>query len=311
MKRIIFLLTILIGLAVITPARATTLSPLILEYELDPGQAETQMIKLYNETPDDLLLNGYIEVFTPRGENGEVNIVPPTVANQAVTWAKLPLNSVALNPDEKAQSPLIISVPKNAQPGGYYLAVMWETASGPKIKKSQVGVKSRVGTLVFLKVKGQAKEELKVLDLKLTANKNFYSNLPVDFTARLENSGNIHLQPQGFLIIKDAFGRVVDTVQFNPDKGNIMPQSVKRFALDWQAEKNGEQKSAWQALKNEISRFKLGRFSAKLEIEYGDSRTRINSEEVSFWVVPWKVVLGILGLILAVVIVRRLLRRKK
>lgn len=290
----LFFLVIIIVFFLPGTAKATTISPLIFEVELEPGQSVQKIIKIFNETDSNLFLNGYLEIFRPKGERGEAEILPPQqTAYQAINWIKLPLNSLVLKPKEAVRAPLIIEVPKTADVGGYYLAAMWETSAGPKSKNNQVGLASRVGTLILLKVGDEAEEKLRLLDFGLKSKNNFYSHLPVSFFARLENYGNVHLQPQGSVIIKNIFGRATTVLPLNEEQRNILPQSFRRFEVDWQrGEELSYQNGFWPDLKMELKQFALGRFTAQLEIEYGQNHERIYSQEIYFWVAPWRLLTG-------------------
>ena len=310
-KLLIFLL-VLAGVIINWPSasRAMTISPLTWEVEIEPGQTEQNFINLTNENAsEDLYVNGYVEVFKPKGTRGEAQVAAPAVADQAVAWVRLPQNSLKIKPQETARVPLIISVPETASAGGYYLAIMWETAASHRQNINQVRVSGRVGLLVFLQVAGSAKEELTLESFGFLSEQRIFNYLPVGFTSRLVNSCNVHLKPQGLIIIKNIFG-VAEVLPFNPEKNNILPSSTREWDNVWQKKAAISGTGFWSELKREINNFAGGRYSAQLVVEYGQSRQSWESEKIFFWVWPWRLSAVAIGAVLLMVI-SGIFRKKK
>lgn len=316
MNKKLIIVTLALALCLLAKsANAMTISPLVLESELDPGQGEEKIITLMNEEANDLHIFGAVTTFKPRGENGEAEILDPSLAYQAINWVKLPINSFLLKSGEIIKLPVEISVPKTAQVGGYYLAIMWQAEPGQKGATDQVGISARVGTLLLLRVKGEAKEDLKIIDFNLSAG-NFYSSLPVDFSSRLENSGNVHLKPAGHLVIRDMFNRAIALTPVNQDKKNILPQSIRLISESWfyGPKRPNVNSNFFTSLTAEWRQFAVGRFTAQLELTYGDSRQKITSPALVFWVLPWRtlLILGVIILLILIIIVRgKIMKIKK
>lgn len=306
MKKCIFLI---IGLLFFPHlAGAVTISPPVLELEANPGETIQTKVKLYNETDENIYLNGYVQIFQPKGESGEAAVLSPEIGSQAADWLKLPLNAAVLRPDEIIEVPLYVVIPKTADVGGYYLAVTWEV-SGSELKSDQLGINSKAANLVLLKVKGQALEKLSISEFNLASSKKIYSRLPICFYARLENTGNIHLKPQGFLVIRNMFGRVSQTVPLNEDGSHVLPGSIRKFEMSWNKGVVSEG-NFWIEIKNEIKQFAIGRYAVQVQLEYGEKRERLVSEEISFWVMPWRL-LAILAVVIVIVVFFKLKSRKR
>jgi len=285
---------------------AITISPLKIDIALNPGQTQQYEVTLFNETKDPLYLTGSLEAVTPKGERGEADVSQPEKSNIAVSWIKVPVNSFELKPGQIAHVPIIVNIPATAPVGGYYLASMWQTSFAPKKGESQIGISSQIGAILLIRVKGDAKEQLNVLDFKINSSQNFFDHKNADFFSRLENQGNVHVAPQGQLVIKNMFGKISAAIPFNPDQGNILPNSIRQFDNAWGSE--GEA-GFFQGFLNEWHNFGLGRYSARLDLEYGDSRQRIESPTISWWIIPWRTI--ILALIAVVLIAVCIIRSKK
>ena len=246
-----------------------------------------------------------MEKFVSQGERGEAKILPPDISDKSVTWIKIINNSIVLKPGEIAKIPLIIEVPKTADVGGYYLALMWQSSSGPRAKQSdQALITSRVGTLILLQVNGQLSNSLKIADFNLKENNNFYQSLPIDFSLKLNNDGNIHQRPQGSLIIKDFLGRTVEVLQLNSSASAILSQTARVFENTW-----GESE-AKNILIKQLFNFYFGRFSAKAIVDYGDKQS-ITSEFIYFWIWPWQMIALILAVLIIVIIISFKIKKSK
>lgn len=282
----------------ITPlaASAVTISPLKLDISLDPGQTQQYELLLFNETKEPVYLTGSLEAVTPKGERGESELSKPDQNNVAISWIKLPINSFELKPGQIAHVPIVVNIPSTASVGGYYFASLWQTSFAPKKDQSQVGVSSRVGAVLLIRVNGEAKEELKVADFKISAKS--FDQSSASFSTRLENSGNVHVAPRGQLVIKNMFGKICASIPFNADKGNILPASVRQFDNSWGSR---SQAGFFQGFVSEWQNFGLGRYSARLDLEYGDSRQRLQSAEISWWIIPWRTAIIVVIVILIII----------
>ncbi len=282
---------------------AITISPLKLDISLSPGQTQQYEVTLFNETKDPVYLTGTLEAVTPQGERGEASVAKPDKSNEAVSWIKVPVNSFELKPGQIAHVPLIVNIPSTAPVGGYYLASMWQTSFSPKKDQSQIGVSSRVGAILLIRVKGEAKEQLSVLDFKISNSRNFFDHKNADFLSRLENQGNVHVAPSGQLVIKNMFGRVSASIPFNSAKGNILPRSIRQFGSSWGSPGKA---GFFQGFLNEWQNFGLGQYTARLDLEYGDSRQRLQSQAISWWIIPWRtMILAVIVILIIIFLTRR------
>jgi len=282
---------------------ATSLSPTIFDLKLAPGESATYQIKLFNETSETIYIDGSIEKFIPQGETGAAQILPFDVTDQSINWLKLPNNSLVLKPDEEISVPVIIDVPRTADIGGYYLAVMWQSAPNPQSTKSdQTLISSRVGSLVLLEVTGEVNHNLEIVDFDFKNNSKFYLNRPVDFFLRLRNSGSVHERPQGSIVIKNFFGQTIEALDINFARSAILPNTTRIFEVAWA--KNSE----LYPLKK-IFNFTIGFYSAKVIIDYGDNQSLI-SEPIYFWVIPWPILILTLIIIIIVIILIKVFKKR-
>lgn len=281
---------------------ATTIISPLLDFVADTGQSQKGVVKIFNETKENLFLKASIEVFNTSGEEGSPVYLPESEKNDYLNWFKLEQDSILLKPNQIAIVPFEIDIPKEALPGGYYAVIFWETMPEDNENPAQLNIKSKVGTLIFLKVNGDIKEQAEILDFLIYPPKKYYSDFPLNFAARISNSGNVHLRPTIELEIRNKFG-FSKTFKMNDGGKYILPGSVRRFELVW-GEKN-KTKDFFSGflfgLKNEINNKSLGKHTAILSVNFG-AENKIFTKNVDFWFFPWRLGISTLAVLIIFVI---------
>lgn len=295
MKRILttnLLFTLLIGLFPIS-SFALTISPPTMEFVAKRGETITDVVKLYNETQQELLLAAEVRNFKPLNEKGTPNFLPPAEKDdlsKISNWINISQKTINLKPGEKKNVLFTINIPENAEPGGRFAGILWTT---PSKNKDSVGISSKTGTLILVNIAGMAEEKARIIEF--SADKKIYNRLPVNFSLRFENMGNVYLKPIGEIKIKNIWGREVASIDVNAGLNNALPKSVRQYNVSWQ--KNDAQKNLPELIK-EKENFAFGRYSAVVTLNYGAENHPLLAEK-SFWVFP----LRVMGLSLIVIII--------
>lgn len=285
------------GLTKAQGGQAFSISPPLIELTADPGQIVKATIKFTNISKNELLVNTQINDFAAKNESGEPNIIfedNPEASNSLKPWVLSPPPFTIKAGETKAVD-FPINVPNTAEPGGHYGVIRF-TGSAPDMQQSGVALNASIGTLVLLRVSGQVIEKASVAEF-FTANtsqKNtwLFEHASVVLVERIQNSGNVHIKPTGTLQINDMFGKPVATFRVNGDPASqtdppksILPDSIRRFeqTLDM----------PWL----------LGKYTATLNLSYGQSQQL--QQTISFWVIPYKLIIGsLVGLIIAFFVLR-------
>lgn len=197
-----------------------------------------------------------------------------------------------INHAERVTIPVTIHVPSDAQPGGLYGSVVISTISksaSPELKSGSASGKSaivtRIGTLFFIRVAGEVKEDASLVKFSLKNDASIVSaNEPVSFRLLYENNGTIHENPYGYITVSNIFGSTVAKVPVQP--WFALPNSLRLREVVW------------------TPKFLFGRYTAVAEINrgYGDI---IDTKELTFWVIPWKLILGaFIGLVVVFMLLR-------
>jgi len=306
MKKTFFsaiMIALALGLFPFWPANALTISPPRMEYSVKPGDKIVDIVKVSNETKKELTIYSEVKSFTALDEEGAPKFYEPQEGEMA-NWIDVALKEVTLAPGEKKEVGFTINVPQNADPGGHYAAILWAMQKpGANKEKTPVSFISKTGHLILVRVAGDIKESGRILDFGTKNNKKLFNNLPVDFVIRFENTGNVHLKPLGQIEIKNMFGQQKALIDANPQKGNVLPNSVRRLENSWS---NMEPVGGgfFTNLKNEWNNFGFGRYTADLALAYGSKNETLRNY-TSFWIFPWRILLlSLIALILLVILIK-------
>lgn len=284
-----------------TGGQALEIAPPVLSITADPGQTIRPEISLRNVSNGRLLVTGQVDDFAAAGEDGTPKIILDDTDNDnpysIKTWVR-PLARQTLEPRRVFKLPVTIAVPANAAPGGYFGVIRF-TATPPELEGTGVSLSASLGALVLIRVSGAATEGLNIEEFSASANGKkggVFEGAPITFTQRLKNTGNVFLQPAGQVTVKDMFGNTIGVTNINLPPRNILPNSIRKF----------DQSFDKSVLGNKIL---FGRYTATLKVTYGDSK-KTATETVSFWVIPYTLILvGVIGLVVAFLALRFLIRR--
>jgi len=280
--------------------QALEIAPPVINISANPGQTVTTQIKLRDISTSKLLVKSQINDFVAAGEDGTPKLLleegePNPYSLKS--WVD-PLPQMLMEPRQVRDLPVVIRVPANAAPGGYYGVVRF-TATPPDLQDTGVSLSASLGSLVLLRVNGAAKEGLEIVEFSMNNGgkaTTLFEATPITFIERLKNTGNIHEQPAGQVTITDMFGNKVGLVNVNLPPRNILPASIRKF----------EQKLDHTIIGNKML---FGRYTANLVVTYGSNKQTVTKSLV-FWVIPWRLIATVIvGLIVAFFLLRFAIKR--
>lgn len=318
MKRFIRITIPLVALvAIFIPfisVKALTISPPLMEIDANPGEVIKKVIKVSfgtEETETKDLYYASVANFTARGEEGEPGFLEPEEPDEIrpyslASWIEIETAPFALKKNETKEIPFTIRVPQEAEPGGHYGVIFFSTQ--PLVMEREqiaIGVIGKIGSLILLRVAGEIIEEGRLIEFDTVDKKSLYNRLPIDFMFRFENTGNVHLKPQGAIRITNLFGKRVIDVLVNEKGGNVLPVSIRKFTSSWEKKDTvlAKDKGFFAELKNEKNNFALGRYKAELILSGFEGGIK------NFWVIPWRFLLVSLIVLIAIIVLLAFLVR--
>lgn len=314
MKRLLLIATLTVGLIVAgavvqqasaqdapTAGQALEIAPPVVNLRADPGETITTQINIRGVSASSLRVTSQVNDFgagdredgspVVQGLNEDEDYEPSPYS--IINWVQ-PLPEMTLAPREIQNLPVTIDVPDNAAPGGYYGVIRF-TAIPADMDQSGVSLSASLGALVFIRVAGDANESMEIVEFAASKNGQsgwLFNSQPVDLLLRIKNTGTVHEQPVGRAAIKDLFGNDITTLNINLERRNVLPDSVRQFSTSLDKSAIGD-------------RWLFGRYTADLTVAYGENGEQTVTDKIAFWIIPWKLILGIIVLLVLLVLAFR------
>lgn len=291
------------------PFNVTT-SPNAFDLSATPGSTLKQTIKLRNNGDTNQTLKIEIKKLVPTS-NGQITILDFKKEEEYQHW-------IVIGGEQNAKSgavlyptkikewtfiPFTINVPETAAFGYYYaLVISPESVKTPE-NTSQTHLTGAVAIPILLAVQKDGMKFEGSFD-EFKTNSNFYEYLPTNFMTTFNNTGNVHVKPVGSIFIKDMFGKQVAIVPINKEQGSVLPSAKRTFESTWtdsfiyyEKQEDGSKKLKFKFEK--ILDLRIGKYTANaLVVVSAKDRDYSYEKSTTFWVFPWKIVLG--GLIFVI-----------
>jgi hypothetical protein len=256
-----------------------TITPPLIKNNVSPGQDWHSAVRVVNNNAAEMDIYVKVMDFKGGGESGNVQLLKDPELNEGDNfllskWILVDPGPYKLAPYSSKDIPFIVNVPENAEPGGHYAAILAGTQppsdpSGGSVLK----VSSLLGSLLFLRVQGDIEERGWIREF--STGKNIFSEPKVDFNIKFENSGNVHIRPEGEIKITTMFGKEKEPVKINhaTDFNYVLPGDIRKWEFGWEGDK---------------SLFEMGRYKAELILVYGEQTRETSTQTLYFWVIYLK-----------------------
>jgi ribosomal protein S4 len=277
-------------------ALAQTTLPLVVYparqfLEVNPGEKTGVVVNFVNQSNQPL--SGFIRIvdFIVRDNQGTPELIENTESAPekyaASSWFKSEYDKLTLPANEKVTIQAQINVPQNANPGGKYVAIYFQTQAPAFAQdtatnyEAGTGITPRLASLIYIKVKGDIKENAFVTRFQAP---NFLEYGPINVETEILNRGDYHITPKGEITLTDFTGKVIDKSILK--ETNIFPDTVRTFT-------------------NTLGKkWLVGKYRLELAATYGEKgKTLTAFTEV--WVFPWKLAtIVVLSLIIVILLAR-------
>lgn len=247
------------------------------EIEVNPGETVIEEVTVTNRISDDRSFMLEIEDITgSKDGSSAVSLMGHERGPYSIRdYISFPKDTLQLKLGERARIPVKITIPKDAEPGGYYGSVLVSTIQNSESDSASAPrspIIARVGSLFFVRVRGETKVEGVTKSITSLDDQWWYEQGPINLGILYENTGSVHLNPYGEVSVVNMFGEQVGFVELEP--WFVLPASLRIREMEWDRE------------------FLLGRYTATARINRGYDDI-VDEVTVSFWVLPWKIVGGV------------------
>ncbi|GIW62862.1 MAG: hypothetical protein KatS3mg090_0688 [Patescibacteria group bacterium] len=275
-----------------------TISPLFINLFTDPGKTVESSFKIRNNNNFDEYFTIWIAKYS-LVESAERPVISEVSSDDPFpNWIEFDQREFKLLPNETKQIKFKFTPPDTAALGYYYAIVISRIKEISLQGRSAVVSASPAISLLAEVNSPYAKKEIQLLDFN--TDKVFYEYLPVEFQVKVSNTGNIHLSPFGDIFIDSINQDNVGKLRVNPTSGNVLPQMQRIYTVKWndgfpfrEKKDDGKEQLVWDWSK--ANKFRFGKYTAHLILVYDNGERDVPIEaEVSFWVIPWKLILILL-----------------
>lgn len=199
------------------------------------------------------------------------------------SWVNVTEEPIVIAPGASVEVPIIITVPGNATPGSHFGGI-FATVEPPRLRETGAAVGYEVGSIISIRVAGEVIEDARIRSF--STDKLIYGTPNVIFTTRVENPGNVLIRPRGPLEIYNMFGKRIEILTVNDNKGGVFPRTTRAYESTWKSED-----------------LAIGRYQGIVALIYGEEgRETTVSATVSFWVLPANIILPIVGILAFIVV---------
>lgn len=283
-------------------------SPLPINLIVEPGRSISTPIRIQNQGTNTETLKVTVMKFQAYGEEGAPKLLDPEPGDDFISWVHFSEDSFTVNTNEWKTLTATFDVPDTAAFGYYYAFVFSRAKGEDTVKQGETTLNGGTAVLALLEAKVQnAKREVTVTTFQV--DRAWYEFLPVSFTVKLKNTGNVHIAPRGNIFIGRENEKEDAILEVNSEKGSILPDSGRSFTTSWNDGflRYQDKKEDGKVIHNEdgtiqktldwnwkdASKLRFGKYQAKLLLIYDDGHRDVPLEGVvSFWVVPWRLLGG-------------------
>jgi len=326
------------------------ISPEIFELQLEKGEIYNGKVKIYNKGEMPIPLEAIASNFDAEEISGTAIFYDNTSVNEddeendilfnPRKWMEIENPNFILSPQETVNIKFSISVPENAENGGYYTVIFFE----PKISASNnlhqdesgISIVPKIGALLLISVGEREKPadvsfltvsefsipekfHLKKLEnsvisitgLVSTAYAETIKSFSVvetgelQFNLNIKNNDTYHSKPFGKLAIFSSSGKIIGETDIK--KTTILPGKTRNIPVKFTPAVPAIISKLPNFLQGIISKnLFFGKFHASLVLDVdGISQ----NDEIEFWIFPWKSFLAIFFILAVLFMGRKRIRQ--
>lgn len=281
---------------------ALQISPSPLVATLKPGVTTTLEIKIRNAgtQPEDLKIAPRTFKITDSQQLQIDDTKQPDIAS----WISFGAPTFSVKPGEIYTQRVTLAVPKDAG-FSYSFALMISRQQAPLPQAGGASLKGSVALFTLINIdRPGANRKLEVT--KFSTSKGVYEYLPAEFDIDFKNTGNTIAQPAGNIFVQRGTDdkTPIDTLPVNSNNGYILPGATRTLKVDWDdgfqvqrstTNADGTTSTHLEWNWGKLGTIRIGKYTARLVAIYNDGQRDVPVyADVSFWVIPWKILLGML-----------------
>ncbi len=219
MKKLVLVIGLFMVIVGNVSAAGIGLRPLRTNITIEPGKSKDIILTIINNENFPQVIKPEFQTYTSHDKNGfpVAKKIQKDNPNNIESWIKFENDDVTVEANSEVKTKVTVSVPKDAEPGGKYGALIY----GPIFPNALgVSIRTRVASLLLLTVAGDEEFDGEVLEFSVANNGKFFSDKGIEFVTNFKNKGNVHINPQGTISIINEKGEKISNIYktINEDK---------------------------------------------------------------------------------------------
>jgi|GEM_PF-5006299 hypothetical protein len=288
-KWFLALAVVILPLLSIQTAQAFSVSPLKYEITVDPGTSELLKVTVGNSeaTTQQFRLTS-VPVTMDETDHPQYGVA----GTEASSWLKFEPTQYTIGAKGKKEITITINPPAGIEPGTRVVAVVVQEVAD---NKGTVGLSPRIAIPLYITVAGKVSEALRISSWQPV--QKVFSSLTWPIQLTLRNEGTVRVPLLGKVVVKNSQNEAV---------------SEKIISLGNELFPNTNRSLSLTVIGEKTEPFLPARYTVNVLIQYGASKTVLNSTVV-IWVVPvfWWIVGGVFILIIIGIILYKLFFKKR
>jgi hypothetical protein len=277
-------------------------SPAVLAATVKPNTKTKLELKIRNASKKTEQLKLETRSFKQDAKTGAINLSTTTPPDLAA-WVSYADPTPTIKAGQWFTETITVDLPEAAG-FSYPFAIAISRTDEKATEESGRLIKGSVAVFALVNVdKPGATRAVEISDLK--TSQTVYEFLPASIELSLFNRGNSIVQPYGNIYIQrgNDDANPLAVMPLNDVRGYVLPNTTRQFEMNWDdgfphyetVVKDGKETKQlvwnWDA----VSHLRIGRYTAKVVAVYNDGARDIPViGEVSFWVMPWRIIAAVL-----------------
>lgn len=264
-----------------------SVSPPSFNVNAKAGDVILNTIKIENISNNTINIAAKTQSFVAYGNEGQILLTDEESVYSINSWLTFDTPNISISPGQTALFNFTLKVPENAQPGSHFGSIVFNTSTD-QVDLNGAKIVQEVGTILLVRLPGDVTEAAEVGSFQ--SNKGQYTDPKVKLDTLIKNTGSVIVTPSGKITISDILGNQVQVIDVAAR--NILPGNERVFDQEFDFDK-------------------VGFFTAKLDLTYGDSQTLTASTSFAAFYLQRTVpiIVGIFVLLILYILLRKRINR--
>jgi hypothetical protein len=273
-----------------SPEGGIQISPTKFVWTLTGGETKTERVIVKSYADKELTVKMEVEDFFVKNDGSTPQLYVPDANHPRKTYDVIswitPPESFTIEPGGVKSVEFTVRVPEDQPTNGYYGTLLFRTGGGSEESGSQIGLSYRIGALIIMAVQGDEPMVFKGDLIDFYPEKKFFWDTPAVLYTKVDNTGNIHYPMFGDIEVK-RWGKTFHKIEMRPRL--LYPNTDP---VQWR-----------EIMPTGIWDF--GYYTAHLSMHSEDGSIQL-AKSTSFFVIPWKGLAIIAGVLVGLVILKKL-----